>query len=418
MSMGIPMSDFTAVETPDRAPPVRFEISIRSLLIVIALVLGVWMVIHLVTALLVLVMSLMLVGALSPMVEWLQKKGVRRGLAITTVFLTLAIVVGGLLLMVVPALMEQVKALITHAPEIREKLVAGLSRSSVTAPLADTVGTLEFAEVFKDSKKTLISLTAGAVEILAYGVSVIFLAVYMMVDRDRLRGALFAVVPRHHHVRLSRILIDLEAIVGGYIRGQVITCVLMATFILVLLSACHVPNALAIAAFGGLMDLLPYFGIVLTMVPAVLAAMVKGPVVTATVFALLFAYEEFEGRVLIPLVYGRALRLPSSVVFFSLLAGTVLAGVSGALLALPIAAAALMLVEQLRVELPGKTPQPEDNAAAKEDARSEQQYDQLTKTSPTEEAAAIAVKLAAERKERDKAAEKAEEREKKEKTAE
>jgi predicted PurR-regulated permease PerM len=416
--MGIPMSDFTAVETPDRAPPVRFEISIRSLLIVIALVLGVWMVIHLVTALLVLVMSLMLVGALSPMVEWLQKKGVRRGLAITTVFLTLAIVVGGLLLMVVPALMEQVKALITHAPEIREKLVAGLSRSSVTAPLADTVGTLEFAEVFKDSKKTLISLTAGAVEILAYGVSVIFLAVYMMVDRDRLRGALFAVVPRHHHVRLSRILIDLEAIVGGYIRGQVITCVLMATFILVLLSACHVPNALAIAAFGGLMDLLPYFGIVLTMVPAVLAAMVKGPVVTATVFALLFAYEEFEGRVLIPLVYGRALRLPSSVVFFSLLAGTVLAGVSGALLALPIAAAALMLVEQLRVELPGKTPQPEDNAAAKEDARSEQQYDQLTKTSPTEEAAAIAVKLAAERKERDKAAEKAEEREKKEKTAE
>lgn len=373
------------------------------------------MVIHLVPALLVLVTALMLVGALTPLVEWLQKKGVRRGPAIAAVFLTLAVVVAALLLMVAPALAEQVKALITHAPEIRAKLVAGLSRSSITAPLADTLGALEFNELFKDSKATLISLTARVIEMLAYGVSVIFLAVYIMIDRDRLRGALFAVVPRAHHVRLSRILLDLESIVGGYIRGQVITCALMTIFILVLLTVCGVPNALAIAAFGGLMDLLPYFGIVLTMVPAVLAAMVKGPVITATVFALLFAYEEFEGRVLIPLVYGRALRLPSSVVFFSLLAGTVLAGVAGALLALPIAAAAVMLVEQLRVELPGTTPQPEDKAEAREDARSEQQYDQLTKTSPADKAAAIAVKLAEERKAREKAVEKEQEKEKKEK---
>ena len=98
----------------------------------------------------------------------------------------------------------------------------------------------------------------------------------MMIDHDRLRGALFAVVPRSHHIRLSRILLNLVTIVGGYIRGQVLTCVLMFGFILALLLACRVPNALAIAAFGGVMDLLPYIGIILTMAPAVLAATVKG----------------------------------------------------------------------------------------------------------------------------------------------
>ena len=57
-------------------------------------------------------------------------------------------------------------------------------------------------------------------EVVAYAVSAIFLALYIMIDRDRLRGGLFAVVPRTHHMRLSRVLVNLETIVGGYIRGQ------------------------------------------------------------------------------------------------------------------------------------------------------------------------------------------------------
>jgi len=59
---------------------------------------------------------------------------------------------------------------------------------------------------------------------------------------------------------------------------------------------------------------LPYVGIFLTMGPAVAAALPFGPAIVVVVFALMFAYEEFESRVLVPVVYGRALRLPSSVV--------------------------------------------------------------------------------------------------------
>ncbi|MSU71020.1 MAG: AI-2E family transporter [Opitutus sp.] len=97
--------------------------------------------------------------------------------------------------------------------------------------------------------------------------------------------------------------------------GQVITCVLIAVFILVLLLICRVPNALAIAVFGGVMDVLPYVGPLLTVAPSVIAAYAVGPAVTVTVLRLLLLYEEFESRVLVPLVYGRALRLPSSSVF-------------------------------------------------------------------------------------------------------
>ncbi|MGZ3598196.1 MAG: AI-2E family transporter, partial [Syntrophales bacterium] len=185
--------------------------------------------------------------------------------------------------------------------------------------------------------------------------------------------------------------------VGGYIRGQVITCALMAVFMFILLVACGVPNALAIAVFGGVADVLPYIGIFLTMVPAVVAALARGPAVTVIVLVLMLAYEEFESRVLVPVVYGRALRIPSSIVLLSLIAGTTLLGIVGALIALPVAAAILMLIEELRVELPGETELIENWELRKRDDQGEQEYERRTEGMPAEQAAAIAVEISDDR---------------------
>ena len=181
------------------------------------------------------------------------------------------------------------------------------------------------------------------------GMGLIVNTLYMMIDRDRLRGGLYAAVPRRYHIRLSRVLLNLETIVGGYIRGQVLTSLLMAVFVGILLTACGVPNAIALAVFGGIADVLPYIGPFLTVGPAVIAASSKGLVIMLVVLGVLLAYEEFESRFLIPRIYGHVLRLPSSIVLIALLAGASLMGIVGALLALPVAAAIRMLFEELRV---------------------------------------------------------------------
>ncbi len=377
---------------------VRVELSVRSLLLVLALIAAVWLLTNLVPILLVLITALMLVGALSPIVTWLEQKHVRRPFALCTIF-GVAIAMGITIAMVtVPTVITQLRSLVDNEPVIRERVAIYLQQSNFTAPLADDLRNLHYTDLAKSFKTTLVSMGTDMAATFAYGMAAVFLAFYIMLDRDRLRGALFAIVPRAHHIRLSRILLNLVTIVGGYIRGQVLTCLLMSGFIFVLLLACRVPNALAIAAFGGVMDLLPYIGIFLTMGPAVLAATVKGPVIAGIVFGSLFAYEELESRVLVPLVYGRALRLPSSVVFFSLLVGTALDGIVGALLALPSAAALLMLVEELRVELPGETVQPKDVEQRREDDRSEQEYERRSESMPAEQAAAIAVEISSDRK--------------------
>src|SRR3970282_1947695 len=92
-------------------------------------------------------------------------------------------------------------------------------------------------------------------------------------------------------------------------RGQLITSAAIGVFTLLLLVIFKVPNALPIALFAALVDVIPFVGGFLATLPAVLAALSRGLRTAVVVLAVLVIYQEFENRVLIPRIYGRALRL-------------------------------------------------------------------------------------------------------------
>ncbi|MGZ5380893.1 MAG: AI-2E family transporter, partial [Thermoanaerobaculia bacterium] len=337
---------------------VRFELSPKTMVALLLVGASLWLLIRLWPVLLVLVAALVVAGTLSPAVRWLEEKHVRRGAGIAIVFAAFFILALLGFAITVPTLLSQAAALLEHEPALRARLANLLAGYHPSAPLAHWLRGLKYDALTGTFGATAFSFSVRVFGIAAYGVSALFLGLYIMIDRDRLRGGLFAVVPRSHHIRLSRIMMNLETIVGAYIRGQMLTSLLMAVFTFVLLKACGVENALALAVFAGLADVLPYIGALLSVGPAFLAALSRGPVVAAVVLVLMLAYEEFENRVLVPRIYGRMLRLPASVILFALLAGGTLMGILGALLALPVAAAAMMLIEELRVELPGEQEQP------------------------------------------------------------
>ena len=365
---------------------------------VVLVVAGLWVIMRLLPVVLMLVMALIIVGTLNPAVERLVARRLHRRVSIAIVFVTLLVATVLAVTLTIPKILAQVTSLIDQEPALRAGLVARLAAYPLTASLAESLRTMEYSTLLKTSSAQAFNFSTRVFEVLAYSMGAIFLALYIMLDRDRLRGGLFAIVPRTHHIRLSRVMMNLETIVGGYVRGQIITCALMGSYMFILLTACGVPNALAISVFGGIADVLPYIGIFLTMAPAVIAALSQGPVVTAIVLVLMLVYEEFESRVLVPVVYGRTLRLPSSVVLFSLIVGATLMGITGALLALPVAAVILMLIDELRVELPGENESTADEALRKKDERGEQEYERRTEGMPAQEAAAIAVEMSGERK--------------------
>lgn len=351
-----------------------------------------WLLIKLFPVVLVVIVALFLFGTLEPLVDWLEAHRCKRGLAIGLVFTVTLLGTLLLLGLTLPSLFEQLKQLVEKVPELRTGLANQLSKWSMGRQLADSVRKLRLEEVAKLVASGAFAYSGRVAEVIAYGASAAFLALYVMIDRDRLRGALFSLVPRGHHVRLARVLLNLETIVGGYIRGQVITSALMALFTFILLTSCGVQSALALAVFAGFADALPYLGVLLAVGPAVIAAIARGPGVVAIVLCAMLAYEELESRFIIPRVYGHVLRLPSSVILFALLTGGTLMGVMGALLSLPVAAAIRMLIIELRIELPGEAPR--DAVQQAHEQRIDRRYEAMVAGVPAVEASAVALELA------------------------
>jgi len=376
---------------------VPFEISQATLVRLGLILVALWLLIRLWPVILVLVAALFIVGTLSPAVLWMEERRVRRGLGIAIVFtgvFTVAVVV---VTLTVPSLVAQAAALFEREPAFRVGLADQLSHYHLSAPFADWLRNLSYGAPGNTMGATAFAYSLRIFEVAAYGMSALFLALYMMIDRDRLRGGLFALTPRTHHIRLTRVILNLETIVGAYIRGLVLTCLLIGAFTFILLTACGVENAMALAVLAAIADVLPYIGAVLSVLPAGLAALGHSPTAGVIVVVAMLAYQEFESRFLVPKIYGHALRLPSSVVFFALMAGGTLMGLLGALLALPVAATIMMLIEELRVDLPGEQEQAADSMLRARDDLEEEEYERRSEGVAAVEAAAIAVEISVDR---------------------
>jgi predicted PurR-regulated permease PerM len=371
---------------------VRFEIAPRSIAWILATIVGVWLFLQLWAIVLLLVVALVFAGTFNPLVEWIERRGLKRIFALTLLFVALLLVTSLLIFLTVPPLIEQLAQMVRDAPRHREQLIALLQQHDFTAPLARAVQNAGLEEMFARIESYLVGYAPRALTGLGWAVTALFLSFYLLADGKRAQGVLYAIVPRDYHMRLARILQNLEAIVGGYMRGQLITSAAIGVFTFLLLVIFQVPNALSLALFAALVDVIPFVGGLLAGAPAVLSALSRGLPVGIVVLVTLFVYQEVENRVLIPRVYGRVLRLSPTTVVLALLAGGILLGVIGALLALPIAAGLQMMLQELRVELPGDDSA--DRSELARDAQTEATYERMSAGATAPEAGQIARDLA------------------------
>ena len=381
------------MKAPAKVPSVvHVEISPRAIVLVLASLAAVWLVYQLWIVLLVLVMALILAGTFNPVIEWVEARGIKRILAMIIIFVTLGAAVAGVMFLTLPPLIDQLTQMVRDAPETRHRLVALLNDHAVTQPFAHLVQNLKVAEGFTRLETYLLGYSATAIKVVGLGATTLVLSFYLLVDGKRTQGVVYAIVPRDYHMRLARIIQKMETIVGGYMRGQLITCAAIGVFTFVLLAVLKVPNALSLALFATLVDVIPFIGGLLVIIPAMLAAMPLGVTVAGVVFVGLELYMEFESRILVPRIYGQVLRLSPTAVILALIAGGTLMGIIGALLALPITAGLLMMLEELRVELPGDDSV--DLPMQARHARQEATYELMSAGATAPEAGEIAKHLA------------------------
>ncbi len=176
-------------------------------------------------------------------------------------------------------------------------------------------------------------------------ITVFVLTAYLLADTPRMNRFLYQFVPPGREPEIEHWLHSLRNVVGGYIRGQLITSVVISVFTFIVLLAVGVPNAAAFALLAGFVDIIPIVGAVIAVVMPTLAAFQESTTQAIIVLALLLAYQQFEDRVLTPRVYGQTLNLPPVIVLVAVLIGGQLFGIPGVLLALPAAAVARVVLD-------------------------------------------------------------------------
>jgi len=377
--------------TPD-GNAVPFDRTPRTIAWIVAAVAGLWLIYRLWMVVLLVVVALVFVGIVNPIVESMEARGLKRMKALILLITAMSLGAALLLFLTVPPLFDQLSTIISDLPSQRERLIAALGQHRLTTSLGRALGNVGVEQTFERLQTYLLGYSSQAAAAVGCGVTTLFLAFYFLIDGKRTLGALYAVVPRDYHMRLARIIQNLETIVGGYMRGQLITSASLGAFTFLLFIACGMRNALALALLAALTDIIPFVGGVLATVPAVLTALGRGPSTAVVVLVCMCAYQQFENKVLAPSVYGRVLRLSPATVVLALIAGGILLGVMGALLALPIAAGLQMIIDELGVDLPGDDS--DDPEARARDQKTEAAYELMSAGATAPEAGKIAKELA------------------------
>lgn len=285
-----------------------------------------------------------------PAVMWLQQHRFPRWAAITTVYLALALVIGSGLAFAGPIVGDQARNLTQEFPtlvgETRDAIVnannnlldavPAEARQAAATGLDDLVRQAQTAggEIAGQALRLVASLAA----FITAAILVPLLAFYILLDLDRLRMMLIDAFPQRHRERALLVLADVDSVVGGFVRGQLIVGAIVGLLVTLLLIIFRIKYALLIGVFAGIVDMVPYVGAIAGAIPAVLLAIFEHGPVWALGLALGFAVMyELEGHIIAPFVVGHRVGLTPLMVIVAILIGAELGGIGGMFLSVPVA---------------------------------------------------------------------------------
>jgi predicted PurR-regulated permease PerM len=284
-------------------------------------------------------------AALNPAVQRLQQYHVKRSMAILLVYTALILGGLGIVALILPPLVEQIRGLTAFGLDLAihpgqgDRLLADLaSRLGLTSYLPRLSEWLQsLSGQLTVVAGGLLSYTAGVLSLVSAQISMLFIAFYLLLDGQRIVSAILQFVPQAQRPRVQRLLGKSADAIANYIMGNVtisVICGVAVFFVLVLL---RMPFAGALALLVAILDLIPEVGATLAGVVLVLAGLFVSPFKSLLILGYFIVYQQVENYLLTPLVYGRRVQLHPLTIFLAVVLGGVWLGVPGALLAIPAA---------------------------------------------------------------------------------
>jgi predicted PurR-regulated permease PerM len=294
--------------------------------------------------------AMFLAAALNPAVTSFEERGLRRGAAASIVFGLALLFIAAIGFLVVPPLVVQVTDFVEAVPDFIDDITAGrgpfgflqedyqlVDRIEEAIDEGGAAGALGLSESVLDVARSIVTAVVGAV-------TIIFLTFFFLLEGPRVVHRLLDLLPDGTRVRYERVGGEIYRTISGYVTGNLFISLIAGVVSTIVLFAVGSDYAIALGLLVAIFDLIPLAG-------ATLAAIIVSTIIFietdwirfVIVVAFFIAYQQLENHVLQPLVYGRTVQLSPLAVLCAVLIGAELAGILGALVAIPVAGSLLAI---------------------------------------------------------------------------
>jgi predicted PurR-regulated permease PerM len=300
------------------------------------------------------IVAIFLAVALNPAVEALERRGLRRPLAASVVFALALLALTGIGFLVIPPLVTQVSDFVDAVPDFVDDLTAGrgplgwlqdeyqiVDRIREAIERQGAAGVLGLSEPFLDVVRSVVTAVVGVI-------TIIFLTFFMLLEGPRTIDGLLRLAPESARPRYERVGREIYRSISGYVSGNLLISLVAGTLATIVLFAVGSEFAIALGLLVAILDLIPLAGATVAAIVVSTVVLIETDWLRCLIVIVFFiAYQQFENHVLQPLVYGRTVQLSPLAVLCAVLVGAQLAGILGALLAIPVAGSLLAIGREI-----------------------------------------------------------------------
>jgi predicted PurR-regulated permease PerM len=347
----------TLGEMVDRAPSREVLVRPRTLLVIAATTLGValavWVLLEAWQVITWIVIAIVLSIALQPAVDWLEARGLGPGMAVAAVCFAALAVVGLIAWALIPPLVRQTTELIQALPDALDDITRG------RGPLGFLQSEYGLADKAREALQNrsgdgVLGFTSPALGVLrgvitgVLGtITIFFLIVFLLREGRGWVESALDLAPAASRPRWERVLAGVTRTIRGYVTGNLVISLIAGIVCFATLMAVGAPYAVPISVLVAVLDLVPLIGATLGTVVAAAAALDQGVVPALIVLGVFIVYQQLENHFLQPVVYGRTVQLSPLMVLVAVLIGGQIAGIIGALLAIPVAGSVQVVVREM-----------------------------------------------------------------------
>lgn len=313
----------------------RVDISHKTIFFIAGFLALIWILFQIRGVIILLFIAIIFMSALSPIVAYIEKFKLPKTLAIMIVYVFFVGVLAGLISLVITPLIEQTTNLAQNFPQTISKIIPAGS--------IDQSFLQNEVSVFS---KNVLSFTLAIFNNFVALISILVLTFYLLLERSKL-DHLIAQFFVGKEERIKTIIDRIEDKLGAWMRGQLALSFIIGLLVYITLFALNVPYALPLSILAGILEVVPVIGPIISAIPAIAIAYVSSPILALIVGGAFFVIQQMENHFIVPQVMKRAVGLNPLIVILAVATGGRLLGISGALLAVPIAVVVQIITQDI-----------------------------------------------------------------------